>query len=157
MIFIAKVRPCVWSNVSVFSFWLLSLASSSQRLIPGIIWGLVGRRCHQNGSHGVPIDRGLPSLDPGGAGWDPGPGCGCVPWDVVGSAAAACLASHGGRNLSVRPPPPPNQQTDLIFVCFSGISRMGQQLDALSAAVCCLRQSIFHNNNRGRGKMLPLF
>lgn len=65
--------------------------------------------------------------------------------------------SRGTKSLCRPPPPPPNQQTDLIFVCFSGISRMGQQLDALSAAVCCLRQSIFHNNNRGRGKMLPLF
>lgn len=75
--------PCVGPNAPAFSFWLLGLASSSQRLTPGILWGWSGARVTKTAAV-VPPSTGVcllwTQLGPAGArALCRAPGCGRVP------------------------------------------------------------------------------
>lgn len=76
-VFSARHRPRVRSNVSVFPFWLLGLASSRQRRTPGIVWGRSGAEVGTTAAVVTP-STGRPSLHPGGAAGDPGPASGSL-------------------------------------------------------------------------------
>lgn len=148
--------PCVQPNTSVFSFWLLGLASSSQRLTPGILRGWSGARVTKTAAV-VPPSTGVcllwTQLGPAGArALCRAPGCGRVPWDM----AAACLCCHRERNLSVlQPLPKLGNGSDLPLA--------SQDCHVRAAAGRCLRartpvfRSRFRYDNWGCGKMLPPF
>lgn len=115
-VFSARHRPRVRSNVSVLlasgSGFFTSEADTGNRL------GSVGGRGRHNSSRGDPVDRGRPSLHPGGAAGDPGPASGSRVWPC----SLGCY---------VFPAPLKTSKRIFFFVCFTGMSCKVQQLAAL--------------------------
>lgn len=116
-VFSARHRPRVRSNVSVFLFWLLGLASSRQRRTPGIVWGRSGAEVSTTAAVVTP-STGRPSLHPGGAAGGPGPASGSRVWPC----SLGCY---------VFPSPLKTSKRIFFSVCISGISCKVQQLAAL--------------------------